>query len=124
MLRELSLEIVSDAVTIKKLEKETARLHRLYHEGIVSSYDFCCLRDPDVATDSLPGLQEDSNKINQVRASLVGGVQGKLEEIWVSYGILHRTLGRVDSAIINFSMEKAREQAWSVALTKSGRSGA
>ena len=69
-----------------------------------------------VEADSLPGLQGDFNKINQVLISLVGGVQGELEEIWTPYRLLNRALGRVDSAIINFSMEKARDQAWSVAL--------
>ncbi len=69
-----------------------------------------------VEADSLPGLQGDFNKINQVLASLVGGVQGELEEIWTPYRVLNRALGRVDSAIINFSMEKARDQAWSAAL--------
>ncbi len=69
-----------------------------------------------VKADSLPGLQGDFNKINQVLASLVGGVQEELERIWAPYRILNRALGRVDSAIINFSMEKARDQAWSTAL--------
>jgi len=69
-----------------------------------------------VTADSLPGLQEDFNRINQVLASLVGGVQGELEEIWAPYRFLDRALGGVDSAIINFGMEKARDQAWSVAL--------
>ena len=69
-----------------------------------------------VEADSLPGLQGDFNKINEVLASLVGGVQKELEEIWTPYRLLNRFLGRVDSAIINFSMEKARDAAWSVAL--------
>ncbi len=69
-----------------------------------------------VEADSLPRLQGDFNKINQVLASLVGGVQKELEEIWTPYRVLDRALGRVDSAIINFSMEKARDQAWFVAL--------
>ncbi len=69
-----------------------------------------------VEADSLPGLQGDFNKINEVLASLVGGVQEELERIWAPYRILNRALGRVDSAIINFSMGKARDQAWSVAL--------
>ena len=49
LLRELAPEIITDAATIERLEKETARLKGLEHEGIVSAYDFCLLRDPGAA---------------------------------------------------------------------------
>ena len=49
VLRALSPEIIADTATIEKLGKEIARLNGLEHEGIVSSYDLCCLRDPGAA---------------------------------------------------------------------------
>lgn len=63
----------------------------------------------------LPDLRADFNKINEVLASLVGGVEQELGRIWPVLRLLSPYLGRVDDAIINFSMEKARDQAWAVA---------
>ena len=68
-----------------------------------------------VPPDQLPNLKGDFEKINQVLASLVGGVQDELAEIWPILGILNRYLGSVEKAIINFSMERARDAAWSFA---------
>lgn len=66
-----------------------------------------------VPPDQLQDLKGDFEKINQVLASLVGGVQNELAEIWPVLGILNRYLGSVEKAIINFSMERARDAAWS-----------
>lgn len=63
----------------------------------------------------LQNLKGDFEKINQVLAGLVGGVQSELAEIWPVLGLLNRFLGSVETAIINFSMEKARDAAWSFA---------
>lgn len=68
-----------------------------------------------VAPDKLPDLQGDFNKINEVLANLVGGVQDELAEIWPILGLMNRYLGSVETAIINFSMEKARDAAWAFA---------
>lgn len=68
-----------------------------------------------VPPDQLQDLKGDFEKINQVLASLVGGVQNELAEIWPVLGILNRYLGSVEKAIINFSMERARDAAWSFA---------
>ncbi len=68
-----------------------------------------------VPPDQLKNLKGDFNKINAVLASLVGGVQAELAEIWPVLGILNRYLGNVRESIINFSMEKARDAAWSFA---------
>ncbi len=42
-------------------------------------------------------------------------MQSELAEIWPILGWLNRYLGSVQTAIINFSMEKARDAAWSFA---------
>src|SRR5690606_19446275 len=68
-----------------------------------------------VPPDQLKNLKGDFNKINGVLADLVGGVQDELAEIWPVLGILNRYLGSVQKSIINFSMEKARDAAWSFA---------
>ena len=68
-----------------------------------------------VPPEQLPELRDDFNKINSILAGLIGGVQEDLSEVWVTLRLLSRFLGNVDEAIINFSMERARDHAWSVA---------
>lgn len=63
----------------------------------------------------LPALHGDFNRINGILASLVGEVQDELARIWTTLRLLNRYLGDVDTAVINFSMERARDHAWSVA---------
>jgi hypothetical protein len=72
-----------------------------------------------VPPEELPDLKGDFDKINQILASLVGGVQNELAEIWPLLGSLNRYLGSVETTIINFSMEKARDAAWLFAKTLS-----
>ncbi len=72
-----------------------------------------------VSHEELPSLKGDFDKINQTLAGLVGGVQSELAEIWPSLGLLNRYLGSVETTIINFSMEKARDAAWLFAETLS-----
>jgi len=76
-----------------------------------------------VPQEDLQHLKGDFDKINQVLASLVGGVQNELAEIWPILGILNRFIGSVQTAIINFSMENARDAAWSFAETLSPLTG-
>ena len=63
----------------------------------------------------LPSLKGDFDKINGVLADLVGDVQKELAAIWPLLRLLNSALGSVETAIINFSMEKARDAAWSFA---------
>ncbi len=76
-----------------------------------------------VSPEELPNLKGDFDKINQVLAGLVGDVLKELAEIWLLLGLLNKYLGSVENAIINFSMEKARDAAWSFAETLSPLSG-
>lgn len=75
-----------------------------------------------VPPEELPSLKGDFDKINSVLASLVGDVQKELAEIWPLLGLFNRYLGSVEKSIINFSMEKARDAAWSFAETLSPQS--
>jgi len=68
-----------------------------------------------VQASQLYDLQDDFNRINQVLADLVGEVQGELAQIWRTLRFFNRYLGDVQNAVINFSMNKARDEAWSVA---------
>jgi hypothetical protein len=65
--------------------------------------------------DELPSLHDDFNRINELLAGLVGEVQESLAWIWPPLRWFNRRLGNVENAIINFSMSKARDEAWSVA---------
>lgn len=77
-----------------------------------------------VPVEELSGLKGDFDKINQILASPVGDVQDELAQIWPLLGLMNRFLGSVQTAIINFSMEKARDAAWSFAETLSPLSAA
>ncbi|MGD9139798.1 MAG: DUF5995 family protein [Desulfobacterales bacterium] len=66
--------------------------------------------------DSIFDLKEDFNKINDILASLVDEMQRKLAHIWPFLNLLDAIGGRTDEALINFSMERARDQAWKLAL--------
>ena len=67
--------------------------------------------------DELRDMKRDFDKINDILASLVEEVQQELAEIWPLLRLLSDYLGNVDNILINFSMEKAREAAWSFAET-------
>ena len=76
-----------------------------------------------VSPDQLPSLKSDFQKINEVLARLVSGVQDELAEIWPLLGLTNYFLGSVEKVVINFSMEKARDAAWSFAEALSPLTG-
>jgi hypothetical protein len=65
--------------------------------------------------DELPGLRNDFNKINEILAALVNQVKSELTQIWPLLGPLDRLAGITEDVMIDFSMEKARDQAWRTA---------
>lgn len=71
----------------------------------------------------LPRLRSDFEKMNDILASLLKGVEDDLAEIWPLYGVLRRYFGEVEDAIINFSMRAARQAAWNVAVELAGLNG-
>jgi hypothetical protein len=46
---------------------------------------------------------------------MVDQVQSDLAEIWILMRVFNRFLGGVDDKLINFSMARARDQAWRTA---------
>ena len=60
-------------------------------------------------------LKNDFNKINEILAALIDGVERELSQIWPALKLLDRIAGKTDEAVINFSIEKARDHAWKVA---------
>lgn len=66
--------------------------------------------------DILP-LHNDFMKINTILASLVDEVRGELDQISPWIGFLDRIDPNASKAIINFSLEKARNYAWNFAQT-------
>jgi hypothetical protein len=72
-----------------------------------------------VPPEELPNMKGDFDKINHVLASLMGDAQNELAQIWPLLGLMNRHLGNVETVIINFSMGKARDAAWSFAETLS-----
>lgn len=65
-----------------------------------------------VGTNSLGGLLNDFNKINDVLAELVEDVQLKISKISPLIGLLNRLAGNADERLTNFSIKLARDGAW------------
>lgn len=65
--------------------------------------------------DQLPSLQHDFNEINAILAGLVAQVQSEVYEVspWIRF--LGNIDPKADTAIVNFSMDKARASAWKLA---------
>lgn len=64
-------------------------------------------------------LEDDFNKINEILSSLVHDVDRDLAEIWPTFRILVKALGKVDDYLVNFSMKLARDGAWKFATNLS-----
>lgn len=65
--------------------------------------------------DDLPSLKHDFNEINVILAGLVGQVQSEIDQLSPWIRILDHVDPKADQAIVNFSMDKARQAAWRVA---------
>lgn len=61
-------------------------------------------------------LKDDFNKINLILASLVDQVSDELAQVWPLFKLIDFMGGRSDEEFINFSMLKARDQAWKNAV--------
>jgi hypothetical protein len=60
----------------------------------------------------LPRLRRDFDRINEILAALVAGIEDDLSELSPWIGLLDRLGGRHDEEVIWFSIEVARAQAW------------
>jgi hypothetical protein len=62
--------------------------------------------------EDLPGLRRDFDRINEILAVLIGGVERDLGEVspWIKF--LSAVGGRHDDEVVRFSIEVARTEAW------------
>ena len=65
--------------------------------------------------EQLPALRRDFDEISNILAELVDEVQDKIGAVSPWLGLLDRVGGRTDEAIVNFSMQRARDAAWELA---------
>ena len=61
---------------------------------------------------ALPGLRRDFDRINEILAVLMGGIERSLSEISPWIALLGRIGGRHDDEVVRFSIEAARTEAW------------
>ena len=64
---------------------------------------------------AIDGLKTDFDRINAVLADQVDDMQTRLATVWPAFRWLDGMTGDVDEAVINFSIRRAREHAWSFA---------
>jgi hypothetical protein len=69
---------------------------------------------------AIHSLKRDFDAINGILGDMVDEVQDRLAQIWPAMRWLDRTGGVVDEAVVNFSIRRAREHAWTVATALAG----
>jgi hypothetical protein len=62
--------------------------------------------------DGLAGLRRDFDRVNEILAALIAGIEHDLAELSPWIGLLDRIGGRHDEELIRFSIEVARSEAW------------
>jgi hypothetical protein len=62
--------------------------------------------------EQLPALRTDFERINTILAALVDTVQDEIATLWPAMGVIDRLGGRLDEALCNFCLAKARVVAW------------
>ncbi|MGH9118343.1 MAG: DUF5995 family protein [Acidimicrobiales bacterium] len=65
---------------------------------------------------ALPGLRRDFDRVNEILAALVGGIEADLVGVSPWVGLLSRIGGRRDEEVVRFSIEVARTEAWRFAV--------
>lgn len=65
--------------------------------------------------DQIFDLRHDFNEINKILAGMLDLVQSKLGKLSPWFALFDYVGGRTDEAVINFSMQRARDAAWQVA---------
>jgi hypothetical protein len=64
---------------------------------------------------AIHGLKHDFDRINAVLAEQVDDMQDRLAAVWPAFRWLDR-MSSADEAVINFSIRRARDHAWSMAM--------
>jgi hypothetical protein len=67
--------------------------------------------------ESIHELEADFNAINDVLCAMIDDVQLRLTKVWPALRVIDRVCGDFDEAVVNFSIRRARDQAWQLALT-------
>jgi len=67
------------------------------------------------AGSGLDSLEHDFQTINAILASRVSAIQAEISRVSPWFGLLRRVDPSADRGIINFSIERARDQAWTAA---------
>jgi hypothetical protein len=65
---------------------------------------------------SIYALQNDFNRINSLIASLIADVQECLAEVWFPMRLLNKIANAKQVAVLNFSIDKARDVSWANAV--------
>lgn len=65
---------------------------------------------------ALPGLRRDFDRINEILAGLIDGIEEEISGLSPWIGWLERVGGRHDDVVIRFSIEVARSEAWRFAV--------
>ena len=65
--------------------------------------------------DQIQGLKHDFGEINNILAAMTTGVQWQLSQVTPLMKLLTRYTGGEDRAVLNWSIERARDFAWGVA---------
>lgn len=64
---------------------------------------------------ALPGLKRDFDEISVFLGEMLDEVQTDIAQVSPALGLLDRVGGRSDEVVVNFSMGKARDEAWRAA---------
>ncbi len=67
--------------------------------------------------DAIGDLRTDFEQINDVLARLVDTVQGRLNRVSPFYRLVDHLGGSMDETVINFSIARARDEAWKLATS-------
>ncbi len=67
--------------------------------------------------DQLASLKGDFDEINRILFELALGTKARLSRVWPWLVLLDLAAGRSEDRIVNFSLVKARDHAWSLART-------
>jgi hypothetical protein len=99
-----------------KTDKLTVMQHLLLGVNAHINLDLGIAAAEVSTAETIHGMQKDYTKINEIIASLFGVVQDSLTKIAFPMYFIKRIEPARTAAVINFSMVKAREAAWSNAL--------
>lgn len=68
-------------------------------------------------SESIHSLHGDFDKINQILAALVETARNEITEVWPLLKPINNMAGKLEEGVADFSIQRARDAAWQVALT-------